>query len=51
VEWKGAKSLSRGRGVEKGRDLLTRTNGIKGRKMKAKWKKGRRGTELKWEGK
>ncbi|CAK9278369.1 unnamed protein product [Sphagnum jensenii] len=46
VEWRGAKSLLRGRGAEEGRDVVSCMGGAKGRKTGAKQKKGRRGAKL-----
>jgi hypothetical protein len=50
VEWRGAKSLLRGRGAEEGRDVVSCMGGAKGRKTGAKQKKGRRGAKLTQEG-
>lgn len=51
VKWKGAKSSSRGRGAKEGRDLLNCMGKAGGWKTGAKRKRGRRGAELRQEGK
>jgi hypothetical protein len=43
VEWRGAESLSRGRGAKEGRDLFSRIGEARGQKTGAKTKEGQEG--------